>query len=90
MTVVTGYPLTTARVVLSLHNSEQSVELDGVDISRVVRSTEISGGAGELPQLTLTLNIEGSITTELTGGVVNLSPETEALLTQLGWKPPEE
>lgn len=90
MIAITGYPLTAARVVLSLRNSEQSVELDGVDISRVVRNIAISGGVGELPQLILTLNIEGNITTELTGGVVNLSPETQALLVQLGWKPPEE
>jgi hypothetical protein len=85
-----GYPLQTARVVVSLRNSEQSVELDGVDISKIVRSAEISGGATEVPQLTLTLNIERSITTEFNGGVVCLSPETQTLLVKLGWKPPEE
>lgn len=90
MTLPKTQPVTTARVVLSLHNSEQSVEINGVDISRCVRTVTVSGGAGTVPQLTLTLNVEHKITTDCSGVEMYLSPATAALLAQLGWKSPEE
>lgn len=66
-----------------------SVELDGEDISRLVRSISLDSEAGHLPEVTLDLMVvEVETVTDETR--VHMAPGTAELLVRLGWSPPEE
>lgn len=67
----------------------QTVELDGEDISRAVRSVGIDAEAGGLPAIRLELAVF-ELETAVGESEIHLAPGTEDLLKRLGWTPPEE
>lgn len=67
----------------------QTVELDGEDISRVVRSVSIDAEAGGLPTVRLELAVF-ELETASGETKIHLGSGTEDLLKRLGWTPPKE
>lgn len=67
---------------------DQKVELDGADISRLVRSVSIDAEAGVIPSVRLELAVfEVESVAE---GKIHIASGTEDLLVRLGWTPPAE
>lgn len=67
----------------------QTVELDGEDISRYVRSFSIDAEAGHLPEISLDLLVF-ELEAETSDTKIHLAPETAGILVRLGWTPPRE
>ena len=67
----------------------QEVELDGKDISHLVRSVSIDAEAGHFPTVRLELAVfEMEFATGETR--IHVAPGTADLLVDLGWTPPAE
>ena len=68
---------------------KQEVELDGVDISRLVRSVSIEAEAAHVPTVTLELAVF-EMHSEIAAARIYVAPGTAELLVELGWTPPAE
>ncbi len=66
---------------------KQSIELNGEDISRYVRSFSIDAEPGRLPEIRLDLAVF-EVETDTSDAKIHLAPGTADLLVQLGWTPP--
>ena len=66
---------------------DQRVELEGEDISRLVRSVSIEAEAGHLPTVTLELAVF-EIETAAGDAKIHLAQGTAELLERFGWTPP--
>ncbi|MFD3777343.1 hypothetical protein [Streptomyces sp. NPDC058612] len=74
-----------ARLVLSPVGG--TVELDGQDVSHLVRGFELTQEVGHRPQLTLDLSVHQVITHGR--ATILMAEETKDLLVSFGWVPPE-
>lgn len=77
------------RLDITTRSNIGKVELDGADISAVVRGVTIDLRAGDIPRATLDV-----LVTELNSSsgevVVDLPAGSHELLVRLGWTPPPE
>lgn len=68
---------------------DQTVQLDGVDITHALRGVTLRLGVGSLPVAELDAAVY-DVDTVAEGAVVHVPEATRAALVALGWTPPEE
>lgn len=68
--------------------NDQSIHLDGEDISNSVARVDVQCAAGQLPKVTISLGLASHITAEGETEVF-MSTATSNLLRRAGWTPPE-
>lgn len=68
--------------------NDQTIHLDGEDISKTVAAVNIQAAAGKPPRVTVDFAINGCVTTEGKTEVY-MSLATSNLLRRAGWTPPE-
>ncbi|MEV2277759.1 hypothetical protein AB0I72_19445 [Nocardiopsis sp. NPDC049922] len=70
------------------HVGRGKVELDGDDISNVVRAVTVAAEVGQLTEVTLGLKLRESAVVD-TDAVITVPDETRDALIHLGWMPPD-
>lgn len=77
-------------VQLGSDGVRHSLIVDGIDLSKGVRSAELTLASGELPMLVvdpIIMNLDGA---ELEHARVVVTDQAAEALVALGWTPPEE
>lgn len=70
--------------------TDASIVVDGQDLANVTRAFTLRSRVGDIPVLTVELQLVAGAELDAAGVVVSLGPETRAALIALGWTPPAE
>ena len=70
--------------------TETSVVVDGVDLARGLTGLELTMGVGQIPQLTLDVQLIDTTEIQDIEARVYLSPASHDALVALGWTPPAD
>lgn len=70
--------------------TDASIVVDGQDLANVTRAFTLRSRVGDIPVLTVELQLVAGAELDAAGVVVSLGPETRAALIALGWTPPDD